>query len=225
MWLPRRATQFWVGFVHEKSCQSPDGRNRTSNLRIYSPPLCLLSYVRLTRPLLRPVARQKSGRAPPPVAADLSAPFTRFGTGWCPRATQALKSATSVDGVVSEAPSDLRYAPSHEWIRIDGDEATIGITDHAQDALNDVVYVVLPAVGDHIDQGQKFGEVESVKSVSDVYLPVTGEVTEINDMLEDTPETINEDPYGDGWLVRIKLAQPDEAESLLNAADYLASLE
>ncbi len=128
-------------------------------------------------------------------------------------------------GLVSETPSDLRYSASHEWVRLEGDEAVIGITDHAQAALNDIVYVELPQVGDHFDTEQDFGVVESVKSVSDLYMPVAGEVLEVNAALEDAPETINEDPYGGGWLVRLKLDDPKEVETLLDAAGYVSSIE
>ncbi len=126
---------------------------------------------------------------------------------------------------MSEAPSDLKYVSSHEWIRIEGDEAVIGITDHAQESLNDIVYVELPQVGDHFDTEQEFGVVESVKSVSDLYMPIEGEVIEVNDMLEDSPETINEDPYGDGWLVRLRIADKGQLDSLMSAKEYLDSIE
>lgn len=122
-------------------------------------------------------------------------------------------------------PSDLRYSPSHEWVRVEGDEAVIGITDHAQDQLNDIVYVELPSVGDHFETEQEFGVVESVKSVSDLYMPVAGEVIEVNDALEDAPEAINEDPYGAGWLVRLRLADKSEVERLLSAEAYLETVE
>ncbi|MGB0653575.1 MAG: glycine cleavage system protein GcvH [Thermoplasmatota archaeon] len=129
---------------------------------------------------------------------------------------------------MSEAPEELRYAKSHEWIRVEGDgTATIGITDHAQAALNDIVYVELPDVGDSFAAGEEFGVVESVKSASDVYLPVGGEVVAANEALDDEPETVNSDPYGDGWLVKIKL--DDDAQEalagLLDAAGYLASVD
>jgi glycine cleavage system H protein len=121
---------------------------------------------------------------------------------------------------VSETPSDLLYSKSHEWVRIQGGEATIGITDHAQEALNDIVYVELPKVGQSFTVEQEFGVVESVKSVSDLYMPIAGEVIAVNGALDDAPETLNNDPYGDGWLIRIKVKDPAQAEALLSAAQY-----
>jgi glycine cleavage system H protein len=114
-------------------------------------------------------------------------------------------------------PEDLQYTKSHEWVRIEGDTATIGITDHAQDELGDVVFVELPEEGDTFDAGESFGTVESVKAVSDLYAPVGGEVVEVNSALEDAPENINEDPYGEGWIV--KLRTTDEAD-LLSPEEY-----
>jgi glycine cleavage system H protein len=114
-------------------------------------------------------------------------------------------------------PGDLQYTKSHEWVRIEGDTATIGITDHAQDELGDVVFVELPEEGDTFDAGESFGTVESVKAVSDLYTPVGGEVVEVNSALEDAPENINEDPYGEGWIV--KLRTTDEAD-LLSPEEY-----
>ena len=114
-------------------------------------------------------------------------------------------------------PEDLQYTDSHEWVRIEGDTATIGITDHAQDELGDVVFVELPDEGATFDAGESFGTVESVKAVSDLYTPVGGEVVEVNSALEDAPENINEDPYGEGWIV--KLRTTDEAD-LLSPEEY-----
>ena len=114
-------------------------------------------------------------------------------------------------------PEDLQYTKSHEWVRIEGDTATIGITDHAQDELGDVVFVELPDEGATFDAGESFGTVESVKAVSDLYAPVGGEVVEVNSTLEDAPENINEDPYGEGWIV--KLRTTDEAD-LLSPEEY-----
>ena len=114
-------------------------------------------------------------------------------------------------------PEDLQYTKSHEWVRIEGDTATIGITDHAQDELGDVVFVELPDEGDTFDAGESFGTVESVKAVSDLYTPVGGEVVEVNSALEDAPENINEDPYGEGWIV--KLRTTDDAD-LLSPEEY-----
>ena len=121
---------------------------------------------------------------------------------------------------VSETPQNLLYTKSHEWVRIEGGEATIGITDHAQEALNDIVFVELPKVGDAFDQEDEFGVVESVKSVSDLYLPVAGKILAVNTTLEEKPETLNEDPYGKGWLVRISMTDPAEAKELLTADAY-----
>jgi glycine cleavage system H protein len=114
-------------------------------------------------------------------------------------------------------PEDLQYTKSHEWVRIEGETATIGITDHAQDELGDIVFVELPEEGDTFDAGESFGTVESVKAVSDLYAPVGGEVVEVNSALEDAPENINEDPYGEGWIV--KLRTTDEAD-LLSPQEY-----
>jgi glycine cleavage system H protein len=114
-------------------------------------------------------------------------------------------------------PEDLQYTKSHEWVRIEGDTATIGITDHAQVELGDIVFVELPEEGDAFDAGESFGTVESVKAVSDLYAPVGGEVVEVNSALEDAPENINEDPYGEGWIV--KLRTTDEAD-LLSPEEY-----
>ena len=114
-------------------------------------------------------------------------------------------------------PEDLQYTKSHEWVRIEGDTATVGITDHAQDELGDVVFVELPDEGATFDAGESFGTVESVKAVSDLYAPVGGEVVEVNSALEDAPENINEDPYGEGWIV--KLRTTDEAD-LLSPEEY-----
>ena len=106
-----------------------------------------------------------------------------------------------------KTPAELQYTRSHEWIKIEGDEATIGITDYAQDSLGDVVYVDLPEAGASYAAGDTFGAVESVKAASDLYMPVAGEVTEVNSALVDKPETLNSDPYGAGWMVKIKVAQ------------------
>ena len=118
-------------------------------------------------------------------------------------------------------PEDLQYTESHEWVRIEGETATIGITDHAQDELGDVVFVELPGEGDTFDAGESFGTVESVKAVSDLYAPVGGEVVEVNSALEDAPENINEDPYGEGWIVKLRttdradLLSPEEYEKVV----------
>jgi len=124
-----------------------------------------------------------------------------------------------------EFPEDLRYTKEHEWVRLVGTHARIGITDFAQDALGDVVYVDLPEVGAHVQAEQPLGEVESTKSVSDVYTPLSGSVTERNPLVEDRPELVNEQPYGDGWLVVIEVEDPTAADSLLDAAAYRALVE
>jgi glycine cleavage system H protein len=117
-------------------------------------------------------------------------------------------------------PGDLRYTKDHEWIRLDGDEATIGITQFAADQLGDIVFVELPNVGRSVDQFATFGVVESVKAVSDLFAPVAGEVTAANDELGGQPELVNSDPYGAGWMVRVKLVDATQVEALLDAAAY-----
>jgi glycine cleavage system H protein len=119
-------------------------------------------------------------------------------------------------------PDNFRYTKEHEWVLVEGDTATVGITDHAQQELGDIVYVDLPKVGAHVEQGKSLGSVESVKAVSDIYAPVSGEVTAANPALADKPETLNSDPHGAGWLVKIRLSAPAQAGSLLTAADYEA---
>ena len=114
------------------------------------------------------------------------------------------------------------YTADHEWLRIEGDVATIGVTDYAQSQLGDVVFVELPKVGAQLESGKSFGSVESVKAVSDIFIPVTGEVTEINSLLVDSPEKINQDPHGAAWLIKVKLADPKEVNSLMDAKAYEA---
>jgi glycine cleavage system H protein len=121
-------------------------------------------------------------------------------------------------------PDDLLYHPEHDWARVDGDTATLGITWYAQDSLGEVVFFQLPKVGASVSKDDAYAEVESVKAVSDVIAPLSGEITAVNEALGDSPETINEDPYGDGWLVQIKLSDPSETESLIDAAAYEATL-
>ncbi len=121
-----------------------------------------------------------------------------------------------------KVPADLKYTQTDEWIRVDGDEALVGITDYAQDHLSDLVFVELPQVGDRFEKGQAFGVVESVKAAADLNLPVGGEIVAVNSALQDAPETINKDPYGEGWIVRIKIADPDELNDLMDAAAYEA---
>ncbi len=119
-------------------------------------------------------------------------------------------------------PEELQYTRSHEWVRTEGDTATVGITDYAQDELGDIVFVELPEEGATFDAGDSFGAVESVKAVSDLYTPVGGEVVEVNEALNDSPEKINEDPYGDGWIIKLRVS--DEGD-LLSASDYEQFLE
>ncbi len=121
-------------------------------------------------------------------------------------------------------PDDLKYHAEHDWARVDGDVATFGITWFAQDALGEVVFFEAPAVGTTVTKDESYTEVESVKAVSDVVAPLSGEVIEVNEALASSPETINEDPYGEGWLVRVRLSDPSEADSLMDAATYEASL-
>ena len=117
-------------------------------------------------------------------------------------------------------PSNFRYTKEHEWVRVEGGIGVVGITDHAQKELGDIVYVDLPKVGARLEQGKTLGSVESVKAVSDIFVPVSGEVVEINEILATTPEKLNEDPHGAAWLVKIKLSAPDEVNRLLSAEDY-----
>ncbi len=127
---------------------------------------------------------------------------------------------------MSNVPSELKYVSSHEWIRDEGDGiVTIGITDHAQDLLGDVVFVELPDVGAEVSAGDDAGVVESVKAASDLYAPLSGTVCEINEDLEDSPESVNSDPYGDGWFFKLKLSDLDELDDLLDADDYAAQCE
>ena len=127
---------------------------------------------------------------------------------------------------MSELPSELKYASSHEWARLESDGTiVVGITDHAQEALGDIVYIELPEMGVAVDAGAEVAVVESVKAASDIYSPVTGEVVEINPVLEDEPETVNSNPYADGWLFRVKVASPDELEDMLDADGYQTVIE
>lgn len=126
---------------------------------------------------------------------------------------------------MSQLPVELRYANSHEWARLEDGIVTVGITDHAQNALGDVVYVELPDIGDILSASQEAGVVESVKAASDIYSPVSGEVVAINEALEESPETINSDPYTDGWFYKIRISDMSDYENLLDADEYRASLE
>jgi len=121
-------------------------------------------------------------------------------------------------------PDGLLYHVEHDWAKVDGDTATFGVTWYAQDQLGEVVFFDPPEVGAQISAGSAYAEVESVKAVSDVFAPMSGEVTEVNEALKDTPERINEDPYGDGWMVKVKLSDPSEAESLMDVNAYKESL-
>ncbi|HEX7998507.1 MAG TPA: glycine cleavage system protein GcvH [Pyrinomonadaceae bacterium] len=121
---------------------------------------------------------------------------------------------------MANIPENLQYSKDHEWISVEGDIGTIGITDHAQNSLGDVVYVELPKVGDTFEAHESFGSVESVKAVSEIFTPVGGEVTEVNDSLQDEPEQVNADPYGAAWMIRIRMKNPGEVDSLLSAAEY-----
>lgn len=129
---------------------------------------------------------------------------------------------------MANVPEGLYYSKDHEWLRVEGETGTVGITDHAQHSLGDVVYVELPKAGETFAAHDTFGSVESVKAVSELFLPVAGEVTEVNGALSDEPEKVNTDPYGDGWMLRVKLSNRGEVDSLLSAAeyeDYIGSLE
>ena len=121
---------------------------------------------------------------------------------------------------MSNIPEDLHYSKDHEWVRVDGEIATIGITDYAQNSLGDVVYVELPKAGDELTAQEAFGSVESVKAVSELFTPVSGKVTEVNDALQDDPEKVNSDPYGEAWMIRVKMSKPGEVDSLLTVAEY-----
>ncbi len=127
---------------------------------------------------------------------------------------------------MSRIPEDLKYLSSHEWIRVEADgTAYIGITEHAQEAMGDLVFVETPEVGETVTAGEEAGVVESVKAASDIYSPLTGEVLSINEALEEAPETVNNDPYGDGWMFQVKISDSSELESLLSADDYKAQLD
>ncbi|SVA15087.1 uncharacterized protein METZ01_LOCUS67941 [marine metagenome] len=126
---------------------------------------------------------------------------------------------------MADYPEDYKYTKAHEWISVDGNEGTVGITYHAQAELGDVVYVELPAVGDHLEAGQPFGTIESVKAVSELYAPVSGEVTGVHEELLDQPELVNEDPHGAAWMVRVSMADSSETEGLLSFSDYVSFLE
>ena len=121
-------------------------------------------------------------------------------------------------------PTNLKYAKTHEWVRIEGETATVGISQHAQEELGDVAQVQLPEAGRIVPSGEKFGEIESIKAVSDLYAPISGEVTEVNEALTDAPEKVNDAPYGEGWMLKIRMSQPADVDLLLDSADYEALL-
>ena len=122
-------------------------------------------------------------------------------------------------------PSDLKYHPEHTWVKIEGDVATIGITDHAQDQLGEILFVDLPEVGETIEQGETFGSVESAKVASDLYAPISGEIIEVNEELDDDPELVNKSPYEKGWMIKVKVNDINEQDNLLSSSDYEKSLE
>jgi glycine cleavage system H protein len=124
-----------------------------------------------------------------------------------------------------QTPAELKYTKDHEWVKIEGDTVTFGITDFAQDALGDIVFVSLPKVGEQISVGETCGEVESTKSVSDIFAPVSGEIVEVNSSLNSTPEVINQNPYSDGWMAKVKLTAGFDENTLLSASDYQALSE
>tara|TARA_B110000483_G_scaffold23808_1_gene27921 strand:- start:4462 stop:4881 length:420 start_codon:yes stop_codon:yes gene_type:complete len=126
--------------------------------------------------------------------------------------------------VMSEVPENMYYTKEHEWIRVEGDEIVIGITDHAQNALTDIVYVELPDVGEELGDMEEFAIVESVKSASPIFAPLAGKVTAVNEELDDTPELLNEQPYGTGWIIRMRLSNPEAVSTLMDAAAYKAEI-
>jgi len=121
---------------------------------------------------------------------------------------------------MANVPDNLHYSKDHEWVRVEGAVAVIGITDHAQEQLGDVVYVELPKPGESFSANESFGSVESVKAVSEIFTPVSGEIAEVNGSLTDEPEKVNKDPYGEGWMIKVKMGTPGEIDSLLTAAEY-----
>jgi len=122
--------------------------------------------------------------------------------------------------MMANIPDDLHYSKDHEWVRVEGNVAVVGITDYAQDSLGDVVYVELPKTGDSFAANESFGSVESVKAVSEVFCPISGDIAAVNESLNDAPEKVNEDPYGEGWMIRVTMSNPGEVDSMLTAAEY-----
>ncbi len=117
-------------------------------------------------------------------------------------------------------PDDLKYSDDHEWVRVEGDVATVGITDFAQSELGDVVFVEIETEGEDLSKGDTFGTVEAVKTVSDLFMPISGEVIEVNSAIEDAPESVNEDPYGNGWMIKVRISDTSELDALMSQADY-----
>lgn len=126
---------------------------------------------------------------------------------------------------MTKVVDDLLYTEDDEWVRVDGDEGTVGISDYAQDSLSDIVYLELPGEGEKLDRDDAFGVIESVKAAADLYMPVSGEIVAVNDELMDQPEVVNEDPYGEAWMVKIKIANPEELDDLMDADAYRSYLE
>jgi len=121
-------------------------------------------------------------------------------------------------------PAELKYTKDHEWVRVEGDVATVGVTDYAQSELGDIVYIEIETEGDTLDQEEVFGTVEAVKTVSDLFMPISGEVIEVNAALADSPETVNSDAYGEGWMIKVKISDPSQLDGLLSADDYKAEV-
>ena len=117
-------------------------------------------------------------------------------------------------------PQSLKYTKEHEWVREDGDTVTVGITDHAQGELGDIIFVEFPEIGQKIERDEPFGTIEAVKTVADLFAPISGTVTEINETLDDSPESVNQDPYGDGWMVKVSVSEPGELDNLMSAVEY-----
>ena len=117
-------------------------------------------------------------------------------------------------------PQSLKYTKEHEWVREDGDTVTVGITDHAQGELGDIIFVEFPEIGQKIERDEPFGTIEAVKTVADLFAPISGTVTEINETLDDSPESVNQDPYGDGWMVKVSVSEPGELDNLMSAVQY-----
>ncbi|XP_010538303.1 PREDICTED: glycine cleavage system H protein 2, mitochondrial [Tarenaya hassleriana] len=144
---------------------------------------------------------------------------------WASRVASHLRVSVFQRGFSSVILKDLKYADSHEWVKVDGNKATVGITDHAQDHLGDVVYVELPDVGRSLSQGESFGAVESVKATSDINSPISGKVVEVNDKLSDTPALVNSSPYEDGWIIKVELSDSGELNNLMGSEKYSSFCE